>query len=76
MATKKYLEMCTKSTTYHVYFGTDDYDDDDSDEYQVIKTDEKGKVTWKIESMITGDTIAKSSHLGKKLINYCIENDK
>lgn len=72
---KKYLELLKKNITYQVYFGTDDYNNDDSEEYEVIKTEENGKVTWKIES-IAGDTIAKSSNLGKKLINYCLEHDK
>ena len=74
MANKKYLELCAKSTVYHIYFGTDDYDEEDNDEYRVIKIEKNGEVTWKIESLITGDSIAKSSNVGKKLIKYCIEN--
>jgi hypothetical protein len=76
MENKKYLEMCAKSTVYHIYFGTDDYDEEDNDEYKVIKIEKNGDVTWKIESIITGDSITKSSNVGKKLIKYCIENDK
>jgi geranylgeranyl pyrophosphate synthase len=74
MAYKKYLELLKKSTTYQVYFGTDDYDDDECDEYEIIRIEDNGKVTWKIESIITGDSITKSSNVGKKLIKYCIEN--
>ena len=76
MENKKYLELCAKRTVYHVYFGTDDYDEDDNDEYQVVRLEKNGEVTWKIESLITGDSITKSSKVGKKLINYCIENGK
>lgn len=76
MENKKYLELCAKSTVYYIYFGTDDYDEEDNDEYRVIKIEKSGEVTWKIESLSKLGTIAKSSNIGKKLINYCIENDK
>jgi hypothetical protein len=56
-------------TIYRVGYKDDDIDD----EFDVIKLDNNGKVTWRVESLLYGD-ILNSSKVGKKLINYCIKN--
>lgn len=74
MASKTPIEILAKriETIYQVDYGTED----DGDEYIVKKIEKEGEETWKIVALYNGELISTRSNLGKKLINYCIENDK
>jgi hypothetical protein len=66
---KSLIELYGTRVVYRVGYEDDDIDD----EFDVIKSDNNGKVTWHVESLLYGD-ILNSSKVGKKLINYCIKN--
>ena len=63
------MELYGTRVVYRVGYEDDDIDD----EFDVIKSYNNGKVTWRVESLLYGD-ILNSSKVGKKLINYCIKN--
>jgi hypothetical protein len=63
---KSLIELYGTRVVYRVGYEDDDIDD----EFDVIKLDNNGKVTWRVESLLYGD-ILNSSKVGKKLITFC-----
>jgi hypothetical protein len=63
---KSLIELYGTRVVYRVGYEDDDIDD----EFDVIKSDNNGKVTWRVESLLYGD-ILNSSKVGKKLIKFC-----
>lgn len=69
--TKSLIELYGTRVVYRVGYEDDDIDD----EFDVIKLDNNGKVTWRVESLLYGD-ILNSSKVGKKLINFIKKNGR
>jgi hypothetical protein len=63
---KSLIELYGTRVVYRVGYEDDDIDD----EFDVIKSDNNGKVTWRVESLLYGN-ILNSSKVGKKLITFC-----
>ena len=68
---KSLIELYGTRVVYRIGYEDDDIDD----EFDVIKLDNNGKVTWRVESLLYGD-ILNSSKVGKKLINFIKKNGK
>lgn len=60
------MELYGTRVVYRIGYQDDDIDD----EFDVIKLDNNGSVTWSVKSVTYGD-ILNSSKVGKKLITFC-----
>ena len=65
------MELYGTRVVYRIGYEDDDIDD----EFDVIKLDNNGSVTWSVKSVTYGD-ILNSSKVGKKLINFIKNNGK
>ena len=63
---KPLIELYETRIVYRIGYEDDDIDD----EYDVIKLDNNGIITWSVESVMYG-SILNSSKVGKKLITFC-----
>lgn len=63
--TKSLMELYGTRTVYRVGYEDDEIDD----EFDVIKLDNNGSVTWSVKA-VDGDSILNGSKVGKRLINF------
>lgn len=59
------MELYGTRTVYRVGYEDDEIDD----EFDVIKLDNNGSVTWSVKA-VDGDSILNGSKVGKRLINF------
>lgn len=69
--TKSLIELYGTRVVYRVGYEDDEIDD----EFDVIKLDNNGTITWSVKSLLYGD-ILNSSKVGKKLINFIKKNGR